>query len=291
MSGQNIKPRQRGLGWSVKKAVLFFRLSWHNRVAKLSIVNKASNVTVSLTTHSTRINRVHAAIESIGLGRMKPARLILYLSKEFHGKPLPSALKRLVRRGLEVEYCEDVGPHTKYYPYIRETQTFHEPLVTADDDKMYSPYWLESLHQAWLGFPHQINCFRARVVGLDGEGFLPYANWPLCTNDSASFLHFATGVSGVIYTPSYLVALKASGEAFKEICPYGDDIWLHRVALRNGFRVRQVQYESLEFPGVPLSSRTALHTTNIGLGRNDQQILLSYEACDLATLRSEAVQT
>lgn len=290
MASLTARSRQRGLFWSIKKAGLFFRLSWYNRMAQASIVDGDSKVTVSLTTHSTRINRVHAAIESIGLGRMKPGRLILYLSNEVQSEALPAAVRRLMRRGLELVYCEDLGPHTKYYPYISQAQAFDEPLVTADDDKMYGPYWLETLYQAWLSFPTQVNCFRARVVGLDKKGFLPYASWPLCTSDTASFLHFATGVSGVIYPPSYLLALKASGEAFKDLCPYGDDIWLHRVALRNGFRVRQVLPESKEWPGVPLSSRTALHTTNIGLGRNDQQILLSYEACDLSALRSVPAQ-
>lgn len=276
------------LSASFLKAHLYLKLSLYNRIAKDAVVDDLSNVVVSVTSHGIRIKRVYACIESIGQGTVKPNRLFLFISKSHKGSVLPKSLQRLQARGLEVIFCEDVGPHTKYWPFLKYKRRGSPlPLVTADDDKMYPSFWLDELYRAWVAFPEYINCFRAREIIFDGKGLSPYSEWPLCSSDSPAYSHFATGVSGVIYPPRYLDALLMAGEDFRSVCPFADDIWLHCNALRSGFRVRQIRSRSIDFPGIPLSSRTALHVVNIGLGRNDQQISSTYNERDFATLRSE----
>ena len=272
-----------------KRIGRFFYLAAINFFRKKSIVNPESSVSVSLTSHSDRVFRVFATIESIGLGTLKPNRLILFLGNELKNQVLPKSLERLHARGLEIIYCDDVGPHTKYFPYVAMLHTFANPLVTADDDKMYPNNWLRELFQAWSKNPDFINCFRARNVLLEKGNFSPYKNWTLCSTSEPLFKNFATGVSGVIYPPKFLYELKKMGDSFKSLCPKADDIWLHVIAIRNGYRIRQIHEKSRQFPGTPLSNRSALHMTNIRLNKNDAQISATYTDKDIEILEKESL--
>ena len=54
------------------------------------------------------------------------------------------------------------GPHTKYYPYIESVETFEVPLVTADDDSLYTRDWLQKLIADFRKYPEHVNCHLAR---------------------------------------------------------------------------------------------------------------------------------
>ncbi len=264
--------------------ILFLR-NWLSRAA---VVDPASGVVVTLTSHAGRVRKVFAAIESIGRGLKRPARIILYLGHTYEKQTLPESLQRLVSRGLEIIYCDDVGPHTKFFPYLLSQSSLDMPLVTADDDKLYDKYWLATLEAKWRREPELIHCFRAREIRLNRNGIAPYWDWPLCTSDQPSILHFATGVSGVIYPPSFQKLLKQEGNLFLELCPKADDIWLHVMALRHGYRIRQVSAKSLEYPGIPGASQYALRRINVDDLGNDEQIKKTYLPDDIRHLRAIA---
>lgn len=245
---------------------------------------------VSLTTYGERLSSVHLLLESIGAGSLLPSRLILWVDTEDAFRNPSVQLRRLMERGLELRMSENYGPHTKYYPYLLETETFSQPLVTADDDQLYPPWWLEGLVKAYRESPACVNCYRAHRIHMAGEAMVPYESWKPCKTSAPSYLHFATGVSGVIYPPFFLEQLKAAGPAFRELCPRADDAWLHVQALRGGTPVRQVYDRSLRFPTVPGSQATGLFHSNVLQSQNDRQIAFTYRAGDIALLRESAAQ-
>ncbi len=272
----------------MKRVLLYLWYCLRNRLARSAVIDPDGAAVVTLTSHGERIRRAFAAIESIGRGRCRPRRLLLHLGRRHECEPLPGSLRRLQRRGLEVVYVDDVGPHTKYYPYVLSNERFDHPLATADDDKLYPRDWLAGLLDAYRARPDLIHCWRAREIRTGPTGLLPYREWPLCTDTSAAFHHLATGVGGVIYPPAFLRALRSAGDRFANCCPQADDLWLHVMALRQGFRVRQLLRQAREFTGIPRSSRSALQRTNIDCGKNDTQAARTYTAGDLAVLMDEA---
>ncbi len=273
----------------MKRVLLYL---WHclrNLLARHAIVDTDGAAIVTLTSHADRIGRVFAAIESIGRGQCRARRILLHLGRQYEGAPLPRSLQRLRRRGLEIRYVDDVGPHTKYYPWLLANERFDHPLVTADDDKLYPRDWLAGLLDAYRVRPDLIHCWRAREIRTGPDGLLPYRQWPLCANTQSAFHHFATGVGGVIYPPAFLRALKSAGDRFRDCCPKADDLWLHVMALRGGFPIRQLRRQAREFTGIPRSSHAALQRTNIDCGQNDAQAALTYTGGDIALLMQEAV--
>lgn len=272
----------------MKRVLLYLWHCLYNLITRSAIVDSGSIAVVTLTSHGDRISRAFAAIESIGRGLSKPRRIILYLGIQYAGALLPAALRRLQRRGLEIAFVEDIGPHTKYYPYLLASERFDAPLVTADDDKLYPGNWLAGLLDAHREHSQTIHCWRAREILIGPEGLRPYGDWPLCTHTRSAASVLATGVGGVIYPPAFLQALKAAGDRFKDCCPMADDLWLHVIALRHGFLVRQIDASAREFTGVPRSSHSALQRLNIGGGRNDVQAASTYSGSDLALLQQTA---
>lgn len=230
-------------GATVEFATLGPRLWYRNRFSREPVVGDAL-ADVSLTSFGKRCSTVWKTIETIGAGTVKPCRLILWLDEPFESPQL----SRLQSRGLEVRSCKNYGPHKKYFPYVsEETGT---TLVTADDDAYYPPTWLEDLLNAYRG---EVTAYRARVRS-DG----PYASWPICSTTESSFLHLATGVSGVAYPPSLQEVLRDKGDAFMDVCPRADDFWLHYAAVSLGIPIRQVSETAALWWEMPIVSKRGL---------------------------------
>jgi hypothetical protein len=246
-----------------------------NLFKKTPLVDAQAGYDLALTSHSDRVLRAFMAIES-ACERARPARVMLFLSKDDWAHQLPPSLERLHARGLEVIECENVGPHKKQQAYLDSHTSFHRPLLTIDDDVFYDVDLLERLFSAWKSRPSEIHCSRARRVSIQRGELLPYRTWPLCDQSHASYATFSTGVGGVIYPPGFLAHLKEAGKGFKELCPHADDVWVHRNAVALGFRVRQLSPTSTRFPDIPGSRRTALFRLNVRQGENDKQLKNSY---------------
>jgi hypothetical protein len=257
----------------------------------LSPICQSNAPVVSLTTHGDRIFKVHLTVESIARGQLRPSRMILWLDDVARFSNLPAALRRLQKRGLEVKLCKNYGPHTKYYPYVQSEDTVTQPLVTADDDILYPNYWLKKLDAAFRSFPDSVNCYRARVIAVRKGEVVPYDEWGEVTCTESSFRYLATGVSGVIYAPRFLMDLRASGSVFEECCPRADDLWLHVQALRSGYKIRQIVHHARHFLTIPGTQKVSLYKDNVvHHDGNDLQVKSTYTEADLAVLLTDGVE-
>jgi len=270
-------------------AVHLIKFFFINRFWRTPVTSPGYPV-VSLTTYGARSKKVYFTIESIANGGLRPSRLILWIDDEALFNHLPTTLRRLQERGLEVRLCKNYGPHTKYYPYVESTESFDIPLVTADDDMLYPKYWLKKLVKAHHEFPEYVNCFWCHVIAIDENGIGKSRDWKQCDSTQPQCRHVAAGVTGVIYPPAFLAQLKRAGNAFETCCPKADDIWLHVQALRSGYRVRQIfpHLPYCSFRGIPGTQDTALCNYNVsGLG-NDRQISATYSDADIHLLRTNS---
>jgi hypothetical protein len=259
-------------------------MGWYRAVNRFSRrpVTGSADVAVSLTSFGHRLPLVFHAIESIAAGGARPRRLILWLDEESMASPLPANLRRLTRRGLEIRPCPDYGPHKKQYPYAATADPSGPPLVTADDDVMYPRRWLAGLVDALAQCPDVLTGYRAHEIAVVGDRLAPYGEWRPRRGTTASFAVLCTGVSGVIYPPALLAALREEGDAFLTAAPYADDIWVHAVAVRHGIRSRQLGEEQADFLAVAGTQRGTLNRRNVREGGNDLQMAASYGPVELA---------
>jgi hypothetical protein len=262
-----------------------YRLQQRNTRSSESLLDPAGPV-LSMTTQPHRLELVHHAIESIGRGTRKPSRFLLWMTDAKSYSELPSTLQRLKSRGLEIHLTDDLGPHTKYYPYVHREPAFAAPLVTADDDVIYPEDWLAQLFRGYEANPSAIHCFRAHRIRMANARTTPYNSWAPCEDSRPSHLNLITGVSGVIYPPEYLLHLKQSGTDFTRCCPHSDDIWLTVIALRGGFKIAQLYDTPRIFTTIPRSQTKRLYNLNVILGENQVQLMRTLSKADLAALES-----
>lgn len=248
-------------------------------------------VVVSLTSYGARLRLVSLTIESIVSGTVRPQRLVLWvddeadLARAMRSRPL----RRLIERGLEVRVGEPAGPHGKWWPYVQSEARHALPLVTADDDVRYGREWLRTLVDAYAAAPDTIHCHRAhRIVLATASTPAPYMTWPPCRSTRPSHASFLTGVSGVLYPPAFLDALRSDGAGFRTAAPNADDVWLTARAIANGVRVAQVEAMPRLWPTIVGGQRSALSRSNGTDGGNDAQIAATLTPDLVRILRDES---
>jgi hypothetical protein len=188
-------------------------------------------------------------------------------------------------RGLEVCLSENYGPHTKYYPQVLANSQL--PLVIADDDVTYPPYWLYALIRAHNENPKLVHAHRAWKIAFSEEGGVgPYAHWTLVTDRKPSFRNVATGVGGMILPVELQQSLAARGDKFRESARTADDLWLHP-ALRAGIPVAQVNNQPILLRVIPLTQSSSLNHLNVDGGHNDSIARTLYGADDLTALAAQ----
>jgi hypothetical protein len=171
---------------------------------------------------------------------------------------------------------------------VEQETEFALPLVTADDDALYPPDWLEGLIAAHRSDPSAIHCYRAERIAMTRGRLAPFGTWAPTADSAPSRLNFITGVSGTIYPPAFLKYLKKQGRAFVGCCLKNDDVWLTVNALRSGIPVAQVGPRSAHFAIIPGSQVEHLSRDNIGAGGTQRDLIATFSPADLAALAAEA---
>ena len=233
---------------------------------------------VSLSSIPSRIATTHLAIETIFQQTLKPDRILLWLSDELSYKKLPYKLKRLEKRGLEIRFCKDIGPHTKYYYTLKENPNC--VLILADDDMFYVNNCLKILWDAYQKDPSIIYGYYVHKIRQRSLiNFESYTDWELnITNyQRASYFLFACNVGGVLYPPGSLPKETLQKEIFLKLCPKADDIWLKAMTILSRYPVKKVNNISFSVKNtIPYSQKIRLYSANKFY--NDTQIknVISY---------------
>lgn len=196
-----------------------------------------SQIIVSLTTHGKRIYDVHAAIESIMQGSVKPNRIVLWISEDYRNTILPLTLQKQQKRGLEVEYCKDIRSYTKLFYALKKYPD--ASIITIDDDIIYPHDLLEHLVNAHTKSPDCIcaNWIREYPRNL-GENYMSILKWKqIFDTKEISERYFFEGFGGVLYPPCSLDSEVFNEKVFLDICRYADDVWFNAMALKAGTKV------------------------------------------------------
>ncbi len=244
------------------------RWGWRRGVTSRS---RPRPVVVTLTSVAARLDRVHIAVSSLLAQRERPDAVVLWLDHAIGTRGLTAPLRRLRRRGLDVQFVEDVGPHTKLWYALRRMP--EALLVTADDDRIYPRGWLGGLLAAHRRHPGAVVCYRAhRMRPAPGGTLAPYRDWTFYAPGETGPSHwlFPTGTGGVLYPPGALHPDVFDRDAMRRLSPRADDVWYKAMALRAGTPTVKVHAHYREFPSISGTQADRLWTDN--RVNNDAQI-------------------
>lgn len=242
---------------------------------------------VSLTTYSRRIHQAHLVIESLLEQTLKPNRVILWLDRdEFSLENIPIKLIELCKRGLQIEFCENLRSYKKLIPSLRRYPD--SAVITADDDILYPDDFVERLYKAYKKSPDRIYFYRGHKMLIQRGILRPYNEWEFEAElNEASLLAFPTGGGGALYTTDLLDHEVANSEVFMSLAPTADDVWFKAMSLKRGILCEQVKIECPfreKFQFLDAMDDMALAKTNLMQGKNDEQIEAVFRRYDLYKL-------
>ncbi len=225
----------------------------------------SGEVIVSLTSFPARINSVWMVIDSILNQSVKPAKILLYLSKEefVHGyDDLPKSLLLYRELGLDIKFCDgNIKSHKKYLYSFRENRD--SVVVTVDDDSYYSADLLDHLLSLHRCHPNAVCATTLKVIALIDNSVSPYKSWsPRAEESTVSHLNFAIGYGGVLYpTQLFNDERMFDLELIEKCCPTADDLWLKAFELIGDIPIAVGEYFCPP-PSLSGSQRSALMALN-----------------------------
>lgn len=210
---------------------IYFRLTASSTQYSLNCSDKkeGERIIVSLTSYPTRIRSVWKVIECLMRQRVKPDKIVLYLTEsQMHSiDSLPKSILKLRKRGLEIRLCPDeIRSHTKYFYAFQEYPK--DLVVTVDDDSFYRTDLIDSLLKEHKNHPKTIICNWAREI-LSNK----YEEWPNVNKPRISKHFLLLGVSGVLYPPHCMYKDISNATLIRKLCLTADDVWLSCMALLN----------------------------------------------------------
>lgn len=262
--------------------------AFKSRKGGISTKNKRSRkLTVSLTSIPSRIDKLWITIESLLRQTYKPDRIILWLAEdEFQDVKLPEKLEQQKKRGLQVRYCEDLRSYKKFYDAVLEYPDDY--IVTVDDDIIYAEDMLEILVKTYRNNPGSIVCHRSHYIVKRRGELRPYNEWITYNDreknvDTHSFYNFFTSGAGTLFPVFRLRREILRKDAFMELAPYADDVWLNFCAWISGVKTVNTKGILGHIITIKSSSDNGLARANVFYKRNDEQIrrVLDYLKIDI----------
>lgn len=207
-------------------------------------------------------------VQSI-LNQTLPADEInLYISKDVGVlnkgiNTIPDFLQKLAQeKKLNIIYTQDVGPHTKLIPCLKDYWQKDCVIITFDDDIIYPDYVIKQLYETYLQ-ENCIVCFRGSRItfdDLDKLSLKNYRDWPVISGKHE--LNFLKGVGGVIYHPKFFTKKVFDINSLKKYCPHNDDIWFKLNSMINNVPVYVLGNSFTRFPSINIVNKKELWTQN-----------------------------
>lgn len=237
--------------------------------------NNADGVIVSLTSFPARVDKLWIVIETLLRQTYKPERIILWLADtQFDSiESLPSSLRKLLNRGLEIRFCDDIRSHKKYY-YTMKNYPNHT-VITVDDDTFYPEDLVENLLRTSEKFPNTICCnLGHRITKEDNGDIKPYVDWESGADgcDIPSYYLVPVGCEGVLYPPGSLNQNVFDKQQISQLCPLADDLWLKSMATLNGIKAVKVHSVSITYANLHSAKVNSLNVINVNQRKNDEQL-------------------
>lgn len=282
-----------------RKALSDIIISYYKFTPKRNGLNKhrrKRKVIVSLTSIPSRIETTWITLESILRQNYKPDKIILWLGKDqFQNVKLPDALVKQQSRGVEIRFCEDIGPYTKVIYTLAEYP--ENVIISVDDDVIYAESMVRFLVESYVRNPKCICAHRTHWIEMRNDGTpIKYNNWTEYAKrkdvgnrkkEICNKRNFLTGVGGVLYPPHSLYKDVLKKELFLKLSPKADDVWLYMMAIMNQTNIINVKgiFGNLQYIVDEENSvqKTALLKENVLGGRNDEYLknILDYYELNL----------
>lgn len=227
---------------------------------------------VSMTSFPARINSVWQVVECMLRQTIKPAKILLWLSKEQFPtrESIPQTLWNRESDMFEIRMVDgDIRSHKKYYYVSKE---YPDSLIFLIDDDIYYPSDIleRSLFLRYKNTGAVIANYGRHIRYNEDGSLKTYNSWPTESRYSeADDLFFGSG-GGTLFCPSELFSDLTNLKMAMSLAPTADDIWLNAMTRLANCRIIKTN-SSLILP-IRNKESIVLATQNLDQGKNDKQL-------------------
>ncbi|MFO7839797.1 MAG: glycosyltransferase [Desulfosalsimonadaceae bacterium] len=197
-------------------------------------MNAQRSIIISCTTTKNRIELLFYMIESLKKQALMPDMVYVNISSapSLATEGIARLPAWLDKEFIKINRVKDMGPYTKLLPVIEMVED-NDLIVTADDDILYHPTWLQSLVELADTHPDHIICARARNIKKNIFGkWQGYYNWDRICRTKEGMSILPTGAGGVVYRKALLDVEFLMDLTAQDIAPTTDDLWFRMASLR-----------------------------------------------------------
>lgn len=196
-----------------------------------SSAEKEGRPLISLTTISTRLDRVGHTISTALEQTLKPHSINLYISPDPYlidegVQANDPNLEQIAELGANIYFVGNIGPYRKQYPIIRQLHkagaSFNTPLITIDDDVIYPNTIVEQLMTA-ANKTNAVVSHRGRQITFRDGWYESYKSFVPPGRDE-SILNIGTGRNGIAYRLGHFPT-SYNDYVGPCIAPTADDLW------------------------------------------------------------------
>lgn len=227
------------------------------------------NIIISVASYEKRLSTLPLCLETIISQTVRPNKILLYLNNEC--KELPSQISSFQEKGVDICFVtEDLKSHNKYFYAMQQYPD--DIIITLDDDVLYPNYLVGKLIESYCKNPYAVSAGRVHKMNFDSHGnVLPYHFWTKEAKiyNSPQMDLFANGVGGVLYPPYCMDNQLFNNEKIKQLCLYGDDIWLKAMQVLKGTPVVLISQKQQHPIPIDGTETNGLFVINKLQGRND----------------------
>jgi hypothetical protein len=231
-----------------------------------------SDIIVSFTSFPARINNVWQVVECMMRQKMRPHKILLWLSHEqFPSKEsIPAVLYNMQNDIFEIRMVEgDIRSHKKYLYVCREYP--NNPVQLIDDDIYYPTDFLQRNYN-YFKKTDCVICNYGSIIQYEKDGTLTsYSKWKPSYKEYKDKDFFFGSGGGVLFLPSSLYQDLTNIDLAMSLCPLADDIWLNAMVRLSGKKIFKLK-SGLYLPIEIGEGNSTLSSYNIGENKNDVQL-------------------
>lgn len=237
---------------------------------------KADNVIVSLTSYGERIRQLKYTLHSLVSQSVRPERMIVNIAREDETF-LTDEVRSFGRYGVEFFFCRDIRSYKKLLPTLERFPS--ACIVTADDDICYEKDWLKRFCETHAAHPDDVLGHLVYKIAHGDGKIAPYAAWKRNYRASPGGRGiFVVGAKGAFYPPGVFHRDIFREDLYRQLSPWGDDLWFYFMTVFNGKTIRQVarplSHQCFVDPyrEYGISGERTLTQQNVGQNMNDIQL-------------------
>ena len=274
----------------IVKLLIDFGLIRIPSLIKSSLDNSPSLI-ISLTSYGRRVRHtVFYTLVSLLRQSNKQVRIILWLDQdEWSMESIPSKLRRLIDKGIEIKFCNNIMSYKKLIPTLQEYPDSN--IITVDDDIYYPKTLISEFLRMNNRYPNTIISNACHKLKFCDGHLAPYNDWELDTT-TLDMEIFPTGAGGVFYPINSLYKDVIKDDVFMKLAPKADDVWFFFMAYLNRTRSikcdRDIRLIPVDLFYQKFHKGSSLRDSNCGQSQNDFQInnVMNYYNISVADLES-----